>query len=54
MDHLIPLVDFVKTEFNAAYLSMNMIIATGIARDNDNINIGYSTIGPIIESYNFV
>ncbi len=49
MDHLIPLVDFVKTEFNAAYLSMNMIIATGIARDNDNINIGYSTIGPIIE-----
>jgi len=49
MDHLIPLVDFVKSEYDAQYLSMNMIIATGIARDNDNINIGYSTIGDIIE-----
>lgn len=48
-EHLIPLVEFVKKEFNAAYLSMNMIIATGIARDNENINIGYSTIGGIIE-----
>jgi radical SAM protein with 4Fe4S-binding SPASM domain len=26
-----------------------MIIATGIARDNENINIGYSSIGSIIE-----
>ncbi len=48
-DHLIPLVKFVKEEFNAAYLSMNMIIATGIAKDNENINIGYSSISSIIE-----
>lgn len=48
-EHLIPLVEFVKKEFNASYLSMNMIIATGIARDNENINIGYTTIGGIIE-----
>ena len=47
-EHLIPLVKFVKEEFDAPYLSMNMIIATGIARDNENINIGYSTIGDII------
>ena len=40
---------FVKDEFNAPYLSMNMIIATGIAKDNDNIKIGYSTIGDIIK-----
>ncbi len=48
-DHLIPIADFVKKEFNAPYLSMNMIIATGIARDNENINIGYTTIGSILE-----
>ena len=48
-EHLIPLVEFVKKEFNASYLSMNMIIATGIARDNENINIGYTTIGSILE-----
>jgi len=48
-EHLMPLVKFVKDEFDAAYLSMNMIIATGIARDNENINIGYSTIGDIIK-----
>jgi radical SAM protein with 4Fe4S-binding SPASM domain len=48
-DHLIPLVKFVKDEFNAAYLSMNMIIATGIAKDNENINIGYSSISSILE-----
>jgi len=48
-EHLIPLVEFIKNEFNASYLSMNMIIATGIARDNENINIGYTTIGSILE-----
>lgn len=48
-EHLIPLVKFVKDEFNAAYLSMNMIIATGIAKDNENINIGYSSISSILE-----
>lgn len=48
-EHLIPLVEFVKKEFNATYLSMNMIIATGIARDNENINIGYTTIEKIIK-----
>lgn len=47
-EHLKPLVKFVKNEFDFQYLSMNMIIATGIAKDNDNINIGYSTIGDII------
>ena len=45
---LIPLTDFVRTRFNAEYLSMNMIIATGIARDNDNVHLGYSEIGDII------
>jgi len=48
-DHLIPLVQFVKNEFNAEYLSMNMIIATGIAKDNENVNIGYSSISSILE-----
>jgi radical SAM protein with 4Fe4S-binding SPASM domain len=48
-DHLIPLVKFVKDEFDAKYLSMNMIIATGIAKDNENVNIGYSSISSIIE-----
>ena len=48
-DHLIPLVNFVKREFNAESLSMNMIIATGIAKNNDNINIGYSSITGILE-----
>jgi radical SAM protein with 4Fe4S-binding SPASM domain len=48
-DHLIPLVKFIKEEFNNAFLSMNMIIATGIAKDNENIDIGYSSIGKIVE-----
>lgn len=47
--HLLPLVKFVKDEFNSSYLSMNMIIAAGIARDNENINIGYSSISSILE-----
>jgi len=46
--HLVALASFVKERFGFPYLSMNMIIATGIARDNDNIRIGYSTIGEII------
>ncbi len=48
-DSLLPLVKFIKEEYDAPYLSMNMIITTGVARDNDNINIGYSTIGDIIK-----
>jgi radical SAM protein with 4Fe4S-binding SPASM domain len=47
-DHLPGLASFVKERFGFPYLSMNMIIATGIARDNDNVRIGYSTIGEII------
>ncbi len=47
--HLKGLVSFIKRRFNFPYLSMNMIIATGIARDNDNIRIGYSSIGEIID-----
>lgn len=46
---LIDLARFVKERFDAPYLSMNMIIATGIARDNENINIGYSSIGGIVD-----
>jgi len=48
-EHLMPLVKFVKDEYDAPYLSMNMIIATGIAKDNENINIGYTVIGEIIK-----
>jgi radical SAM protein with 4Fe4S-binding SPASM domain len=47
-EHLPALASFVKERFGFPYLSMNMIIATGIARDNDNVRIGYSTIGEII------
>lgn len=47
-DHLIPIARFVREEFGFSYLSMNMIIATGIARDNENIDIGYSAIGAIL------
>jgi len=49
IDNLIPFVKFVKNEFNSQYLSMNMIITTGIARDNENINIGYTSIGNILK-----
>jgi radical SAM protein with 4Fe4S-binding SPASM domain len=48
-NHLIPLIQFLKEEFDSPYLSMNMIIKTGIARDNDNMDINYSSIGDIIE-----
>jgi len=48
-EHLVELASFVKKEFKAEYLSMNMIIPTGIARDNENINIGYTTIGKILK-----
>ena len=43
------LVKFIKDEFDFPYLSMNMIITTGIARDNSNIDIGYSSIGEIVK-----
>ena len=45
---LIPLVQFVKDTWNNPYLSMNMIIRTGSARDNDNKDITYSSIGSIL------
>jgi len=48
-NNLVELAGFVKEKFAAEYLSMNMIIATGIARDNENIEIGYSTIGEILK-----
>lgn len=48
-NYLIPLIRFVREEFNAPYLSMNMIIKTGIARDNDNTDITYSSIKDIIK-----
>jgi len=48
-DHLIPLVDFIKYEFDFPYLSMNMIIKTGTAQENDNQNVSYSTIEDIVK-----
>ncbi len=48
-ESLLKLVDFVHERFGFPYLSMNMIIATGIARDNENIRIGYSAIGDILK-----
>jgi radical SAM protein with 4Fe4S-binding SPASM domain len=47
-EFLKELITFVHESFGFPYLSMNMIIATGIARDNDNVRIGYATIGEII------
>lgn len=47
-DSLIPLVKFVKGTWDNPYLSMNMIIRTGSARDNANTDITYSTIGGIL------
>ncbi|OHD63018.1 MAG: hypothetical protein A2176_09335 [Spirochaetes bacterium RBG_13_51_14] len=47
-DHLAVLARFVKDVFGFPYLSMNMIIATGTARDNEDLRIGYSAIGDII------
>jgi len=46
-EHLIPLAKFVKDEFNAGYLSMNMIIAAGLAKDEESIS--YSSIPSILE-----
>lgn len=46
---LIPFVQFIKDTFGFPYLSMNMIIKTGIARDNANVSISYSSIGSIIK-----
>ncbi|MFC1669164.1 radical SAM protein [Spirochaetota bacterium] len=48
MDHLKPLARFIKDEFDFSYLSMNMVIKTGIARDNGNVKINYTSIGDII------
>ncbi len=48
-DSLIELVDFVRESFQSPYLSMNMVIKTGIARDNENINISYGSIGALLD-----
>jgi len=47
-NHLDPVVRFVKETFDFPYLSMNMIIRTGIARDNENVEISYSAIAGIL------
>ncbi len=47
-DSLIPLVEFVDKKFQFPYLSMNMIIKTGIANDNENREVNYSTIEEIL------
>jgi radical SAM protein with 4Fe4S-binding SPASM domain len=47
-NHLPPLVRYVKETFDFPYLSMNMIIRTGIARDNENVEISYSAITGIL------
>jgi radical SAM protein with 4Fe4S-binding SPASM domain len=47
-DSLKDLITFLHEKYDVPYLSMNMIIATGTARDNDTIRIGYSAIGGII------
>lgn len=47
--NLIDLVNFIRSTFKFPYLSMNMVIKTGITRDNENINISYTSIAEIIE-----
>lgn len=47
MEHLVPLVKFVKDEFNALYLSMNMVI-TKMSHGHDDESICYSSISEIL------
>ncbi len=47
-DHLIEYAAFIKREFDFPYLSMNMIIRTGTARENDNIKMSYSYVKGLI------
>jgi radical SAM protein with 4Fe4S-binding SPASM domain len=48
MEHLVPLVAFVKDTFDFQHLSMNMIIRTGIARDNDSVEITYAEVAELL------
>lgn len=47
-DNLQDFISFIKDIFNFPYLSMNMIIRTGVARDNENINISYTMMKGLI------
>jgi radical SAM protein with 4Fe4S-binding SPASM domain len=47
-DTLIPFVGFIKKEFDPSYLSMNMIIKTGMAKIHER-DITYSSIGELIK-----
>ena len=47
-DSLTSLVRYVKERYDAPYLSMNMIIRTGTARDNENVRISYGDIKEIL------
>jgi len=46
--HLIDFIGFVKKEFGFPYLSMNMVIRTGTARENDDIMMSYSCIKKLL------
>jgi len=48
-NNLKEVVKFVKEEFDFPYLSMNMIIKTGVAKDNTNIDLSYTEISSIVE-----
>lgn len=47
--YLIPLIKFVKNEFNIDRLSMKMSNSSWPDEDNKNLNIGYSSITAILE-----
>ena len=49
LDYLKALVRFVQERFEFPYLSMNMVIKTGIALDNANRSISYTGIGRIVK-----
>ena len=49
-EHLHELVDFLHSELQSEYFSMNMVIRTGTALDHAEDDMSYGEVGPIIQS----
>lgn len=48
-EHLLELVDYIADELRSEYFSMNVVISTGTALHNPDVDVTYTEIGALIE-----
>ena len=48
-NHILDLVDYIADELNSEYFSMNVVIATGTALRESDVDVTYTEVAPLIE-----